>query len=149
MKRKFLIVLLALTLAIVSAFTLTACGETEKPDGGNGDNGNSTVVAPGGDTDNNGGDNVEPHTHAFTAEVATDKYLVSRATCTAKAKYYYSCACGEKGTTTFEYGEMLPHTYDKQVTTDEYLATPATNTEKAKYYYSCTCGKKGAATFEY
>ena len=29
MKRKFLIVLLALTLAIVSAFTLTACGETE------------------------------------------------------------------------------------------------------------------------
>lgn len=149
MKRKFLIVLLALTLAIVSAFTLTACGETEKPDGGNGDNGNSTVVSPGGDTDNNGGDNVEPHTHAFTAEVATDKYLVSRATCTAKAKYYYSCACGEKGTTTFEYDEMLPHTYDKQVTTDEYLATPATNTEKAKYYYSCTCGKKGTATFEY
>ena len=164
MKRKFLIVLLTLTLAIVSAFALTACGETEKPDDGNGDNGNSTVVTPGGDTDNNGGstivkpggdtdnnggDNVEPHTHAFTAEVATDKYLVSRATCTAKAKYYYSCACGEKGTTTFEYGEMLPHTYDKQVTTDEYLATPATNTEKAKYYYSCTCGKKGTATFEY
>ena len=55
MKRKFLIVLLALTLAIVSAFALTACGETEKPDGGNGDNDNSTVVTPGGDTDNNGG----------------------------------------------------------------------------------------------
>ena len=42
MKRKFLIVLLALTLAIVSAFVITACGETDKPDGGNGDNGNST-----------------------------------------------------------------------------------------------------------
>ena len=42
MKRKFLIVLLALTLAIVSAFALAACGETEKPDDGNGDNGNST-----------------------------------------------------------------------------------------------------------
>ena len=55
MKRKFLIVLLALTLAIVSAFVITACGETEKPDGGNGDNGDSTVVTPGGDTDNNGG----------------------------------------------------------------------------------------------
>ena len=55
MKRKFLIVLLALALAIVSAFAMIACGETEKPDDGNGDNGNSTVVTPGGDTDNNGG----------------------------------------------------------------------------------------------
>ena len=55
MKRKFLIVLLALALAIVSAFALTACGETEKPDDGNGDNGNSTVVTPGGDTDKNDG----------------------------------------------------------------------------------------------
>ena len=36
MKRKFLIVLLTLALAIVSAFTLTACGETEKPGGDNG-----------------------------------------------------------------------------------------------------------------
>ena len=149
MKRKFLIVLLALALAIVSAFAFTACGETEKPDDGNGDNGNSTVVTSGGDTDNNGGDNTEQHTHSFTAEVVSDKYLASRATCTEKAKYYYSCECGEKGTTTFTCGEMLPHTYDKQVTTDEYLAAPATNTEKAKYYYSCTCGKKGTATFEY
>ena len=55
MKRKFLIVLLGACLAIVSAFAFTACGETEKPDDGNGDNGNSTVVTPGGDTDNNGG----------------------------------------------------------------------------------------------
>ena len=54
MKRKFLIVLLVLTLAIVSAFVITACGETDKPDDGNGDNGNSTVVTPGGDADNNG-----------------------------------------------------------------------------------------------
>ena len=46
MKRKYLIVLLVLTLAIVSAFALAACGETDKPDGGNGDNGNSTVVTP-------------------------------------------------------------------------------------------------------
>lgn len=61
MKRKFLIVLLTLTLAIVSAFTLTACGETEKP---------------GGDTDNNGDDNAEQHTHSFTKEVVSDKYIV-------------------------------------------------------------------------
>ena len=73
MKRKFLIVLLTLTLAIVSAFTLTACGETEKPSG---DNGWSTVVTPGGDTDNNGDDNTEQHTHSFTKEVVSDKYIV-------------------------------------------------------------------------
>lgn len=42
MKRKCLIVLLGACLAIVSAFALAACGETDKPDGGNGDNGNST-----------------------------------------------------------------------------------------------------------
>ena len=118
MKRKFLIVLLALTLAIVSAFTLTACGETEKPDDGNG---GSTVVTPGGDTDKNDGDNTEQHTHSFTAEVVSDKYLASRATCTEKAKYYYSCECGEKGTTTFTCGEVAAaeHPYDGSWSMDE------------------------------
>ena len=32
------------------------------------------------------------HTHAFDQKVATDAYLASKATCTEKAKYYYSCA---------------------------------------------------------
>ena len=118
MKRKFLIVLLALTLVIVSAFTLTACGETEKPDDGNG---GSTIVTPGGDTDKNDGDNTEQHTHSFTAEVVSDKYLASRATCTEKAKYYYSCECGEKGTTTFTCGEVAAaeHPYDGSWSMDE------------------------------
>ena len=121
MKRKFLIVLLAMIVAIVSAFALTACGETEKPDDGNGDNGNSTVVTPGGDTDKNDGDNTEQHTHSFTAEVVSDKYLASRATCTEKAKYYYSCECGEKGTTTFTCGEVSAanHPYDGSWSMDE------------------------------
>lgn len=65
MKRKFLIVMFALIVAIASAFALTACGETNG-DGnggsntgntGNGDNtDNTTVVTPGGgnkDTDDN------------------------------------------------------------------------------------------------
>ena len=51
MKRKFLIVLLVLALAIVSAFVMIACDVFPFPSG-NGDNGNSTVVTPGGDTDN-------------------------------------------------------------------------------------------------
>ena len=51
------------------------------------------------------------HTHVFDKEVATDAYKASDATCTAKATYYKSCACGEKGTTTFEYGELGAHNW--------------------------------------
>ena len=81
MKRKFLIVLLALTLAIVSAFTLAACDELSFPIGGAGgsdrDNG-STVVTPGGDTDNKGNDDTEmpepekPDTHGFKFNLLDD-----------------------------------------------------------------------------
>ena len=59
MKKKLLIIMLALIMTIASAFALTACGETNG-DGnggsntgntGNGDNtDNTTVVTPGGDT---------------------------------------------------------------------------------------------------
>ena len=49
--------------------------------------------------------------HTFDKQVATEKYLNSAATCTAKATYFYSCKCGEKGTATFEYGNTLEHDY--------------------------------------
>lgn len=49
--------------------------------------------------------------HSFTVQNPDSKYLAAEATCTSPAKYYYSCACGEKGTTTFEYGNKLSHTY--------------------------------------
>ena len=60
MKKKLLIIMLALIMTIASAFALTACGETNGNGGsntgntGNGDNnGNTTVVTPGGgNTDN-------------------------------------------------------------------------------------------------
>ena len=51
------------------------------------------------------------HTHVFDKEVATDAYKATDATCTAKATYYKSCACGEKGTSTFEYGELGAHNW--------------------------------------
>ena len=51
------------------------------------------------------------HTHVFNKEVATDAYKASNATCTAKATYYKSCACGEKGTVTFEYGNLGAHNW--------------------------------------
>ena len=48
--------------------------------------------------------------HDFTAEVVEEKYLKSAATCTEKAVYYKSCTvCGEKGTETFEVGNILGH----------------------------------------
>lgn len=50
------------------------------------------------------------HTHVFDQKNTNAKYLASAASCTAKATYYYSCTCGEKGTATFESGETLPHT---------------------------------------
>ena len=51
------------------------------------------------------------HTHVFEKEVATDAYKATDATCTAKATYYKSCACGEKGTATFEYGNLGAHNW--------------------------------------
>ena len=60
MKKKLLIIMLALIMTIASAFALTACGETNGNGGsntgntGNGDNtDNTTVVTPGGDNTDN------------------------------------------------------------------------------------------------
>ena len=49
--------------------------------------------------------------HVFDKEIATEKYFVSEATCKDKAKYNYSCVCGEKGSETFEVGEKVDHEY--------------------------------------
>ena len=89
------------------------------------------------------------HSHNFNKQVATEPYLKSAATCTAKAVYYFSCECGEKGEQTFEYGDKLPHTFDKQIVDETYLKSAATCTAKAVYYFSCECGEKGEQTFEY
>ena len=47
--------------------------------------------------------------HSFECMITTDKYLKTKATCTEKAVYYYSCSCGEKGTETFTYGSTTEH----------------------------------------
>ncbi len=59
--------------------------------------------------------NSSEHTHSFTVEKAEEKYLASAATCTQKARYYYSCSCGEKGTETFFYGETANHSFTNYV----------------------------------
>ena len=60
----------------------------------------------------------DKHEHSFTKKVTTEDYIASEATCTEEGTYYYSCACGEKGTETFKYGGY-DHTYLDTWTTDE------------------------------
>lgn len=89
-----------------------------------------------------------PHRHSFVQKNTDDIHLASRATCTQRAKYYYSCSCGVNGSSTFEYGSFV-HVYNLQVADEEYMAAPKTCTQPARYYYSCKCGAKGSETFKY
>ena len=84
--KRILIAMLCVAVCVLSVFPLSACGKGN--DKNNGNNG---------------------HAHSFTVEMATSKYLCSKATCTKAAKYYYSCECGAKGTETFEYGNANGH----------------------------------------
>ncbi len=101
--------------------------------------------------------------HSFTEKIVDDDYLLSAASCTKPARYYYSCDCGACGTETFEDGEILhsfgtalvydeenhwyecevceednelaPHTWDEGETVSQ-----ATCTEDGKILYTCECG---------
>ncbi|MBO4963189.1 MAG: hypothetical protein J6C97_05375 [Clostridia bacterium] len=88
------------------------------------------------------------HTHEFNKQVKTNKYLVTNTPCGENVKYYYSCECGAKGTTTFETTDVVEHSFNKQVISSDYLDSIATCKKKATYYYSCECGAKGTETFE-
>ena len=73
------------------------------------------------------------HVHSYTEKNTDAKYLKSAATCTAKAVYYYSCSCGEKGTETFESGETLAHTWETKWANND-----------SKHWHECTvCKTKG------
>ena len=73
------------------------------------------------------------HVHSYTEKNTDAKYLKSVATCTAKAVYYYSCSCGEKGTETFESGETLAHTWETKWANND-----------SKHWHECTvCKTKG------
>ena len=77
-------------------YTCTSCGETKK-------------------------EPVDQIAHTFNQKNTDAKYLKTEANCTSAAVYYYSCTCGEKGTTTFTSGSKLGHqcdnyTYDNNAT---------------------------------
>lgn len=50
------------------------------------------------------------HIHSYSLENPTVEYQKEKATCTAPAMYYYSCSCGEKGSSAFSYGTVADHT---------------------------------------
>ena len=55
------------------------------------------------------------HTHTFDTKDTSADFLATEATCTKKATYYKSCTCGEKGTETFEYGQLAEHTKSNEI----------------------------------
>ncbi|MBR4960229.1 MAG: hypothetical protein IKY52_04970, partial [Clostridia bacterium] len=91
------------------------------------------------------------HTHSFTEEIVDDEYLVSEASCTMPAVYYYSCSCGAVSPdSAFAYGEALGHS-----------AGEAWESDESYHWHICTvCGeavekavhepdREGGATEEY
>ena len=96
-----------------------------------------------------------PHTHVYSQEVVKEDYLVSEADCESKAIYTKSCSCGEAGTETFEYGEVLGHDYDiiefntthhwnechcGAKTNEETHSYSIANTDSTYHWIECECG---------
>lgn len=77
------------------------------------------------------------HKCVYDKENVADKYRLSAANCTHPAVYYYSCACGEVGTETFEDGTALGHSFG-----DGKVESPSTCTTQGRMKYTCTrCGE--------
>ena len=51
--------------------------------------------------------------HSFTVKKTTNMYKAEDANCQHGDIYYYSCACGKKGTKTFESGDKEEHDFGK------------------------------------
>ena len=49
------------------------------------------------------------HQHVFDVKNTGDYYIAESRNCIHGTLYYYSCECGEKGTETFEIGDVEPH----------------------------------------
>lgn len=65
----------------------------------------------------------EVHSHVYNQQNTNEKYISSVATCTVKAKYFYSCSCGEKGTEIFEYGSLASHTFTTYIPNSDATCT--------------------------
>ena len=59
--------------------------------------------------------NEHDHVHEFNQQLEAEEYLKSPGTCVDYEVYYYSCACGEKGSETFEGSLKGDHEYEYNV----------------------------------
>ena len=84
MKRHFVKIAFALLMLISVSLFFAACGLTTKSE-------------------------VKKHEHSFNVKTVDEEHFASPATCQSPAKYYYSCECGEIGSSTFTDGEKLEH----------------------------------------
>ena len=73
------------------------------------------------------------HVHVFNQK--TGEHLASAATCEHKATYYYTCACGEVGTATYEYGALASHKYSAYVSNND--ATCGSDGTKTRICSAC------------
>ena len=78
--------------------------------------------------------------HSYKQKNTDSSYLKSAATCTKKAKYYYSCKCGRRSKKTFIAGKALGHSYKVKI-------KPATQKKDGSKVKKCSrCGKKTKKT---
>lgn len=89
--------------------------------------------------------------HDYKEKVTTPETLVSEATCSSRAIYYYSCACGKiSDTKTFKSGYNKEHDFVIETVSEATFKSEATCLSPALYYKSCACGKiSDTETFEY
>ncbi len=87
--KKYLFALCTMVMLIISTAMFASCGD--------------------------GGGHGEPHTHTYDQKNLSDDYIKSDASCNGIAVYYYSCACGEMGESTFEHKGAEKHEFEKGV----------------------------------
>ena len=89
-----------------------------------------------------GGEETLEHVHEFDRVVVKGEFKKSDATCTEKAKYFYSCECGEAGKEMFEIGEISDHIAKWIVLKD------STKTEKGYQQKECSICEEVLAYYE-
>jgi len=77
-----------------------------------------------------------PHRHTFDRQIEDKAYFAAEATHASGKRYYYSCACGEKGTKTFAVGEPEPHVWGDWAT-----VRPSDCAVAGKEERRCACGE--------
>ena len=112
MKKNNLRLILLLSLAFCLLLTLMAC---KNPDIGNDSESNEPEISTEESQPETESESTI-HEHSFTEQVKDDAYSAAQANCTAAAQYFYSCACGEKGTEVFEDGSPIGHTPGAEAT---------------------------------